>query len=129
MAGDQIEVKVRRSGEFVTVKSGQLVPGDIMVVPNEQILPCDMILIEGSCVVNESMLTGESIPIVKSCITDSQEIYDPSDKLNSQSHTLFCGTKVLQTKSSESKDEILGLVIRTGYFTTKGQIIQEILFP
>ena len=28
-------------------------------------MECDAVLIEGTCVVNESMLTGESIPITK----------------------------------------------------------------
>ena len=30
-------------------------------------MECDAVLIEGTCVVNESMLTGESIPITKVC--------------------------------------------------------------
>ena len=28
-------------------------------------MECDAVLVEGTCVVNESMLTGESIPITK----------------------------------------------------------------
>lgn len=39
--------------------STDLVPGDVMVIPsNGTIMPCDAVLISGTCIVNESMLTG-----------------------------------------------------------------------
>jgi cation-transporting ATPase 13A2 len=45
----------------------ELVPGDVILLPTTGgfNMECDAILVEGSCVVNESMLTGESIPITK----------------------------------------------------------------
>ena len=49
------------------ISSVELVPGDVILLPitGGFIMECDAILVEGSCVVNESMLTGESIPITK----------------------------------------------------------------
>lgn len=39
--------------------STDLVPGDVMVIPsNGTIMPCDAVLVSGTCIVNESMLTG-----------------------------------------------------------------------
>lgn len=39
--------------------STELVPGDVIVIPaNGMIVPCDAVLIQGTCIVNESMLTG-----------------------------------------------------------------------
>ncbi len=43
------------------VSSEELVPGDCIVIPAEGLLlPCDAALLAGECMVNESMLTGES---------------------------------------------------------------------
>ena len=47
------------------VSSSELVPGDVIKVPSNVVFPCDLILLKGSAIVNESILTGESIPVIK----------------------------------------------------------------
>jgi magnesium-transporting ATPase (P-type) len=42
-----------------------LVPGDKFLITEGMILPCDAILMNGKVLVDESMLTGESIPVCK----------------------------------------------------------------
>ncbi|POM75969.1 P-type ATPase (P-ATPase) Superfamily [Phytophthora palmivora] len=56
--------------------------------------------------------------------TTIAELYDPEK--GSKKHTLFAGTRVL---SSGCNKEILAIVQTTGADTTKGQLIQSILFP
>lgn len=47
--------------EIEEILSTDLVPGDLMVIPsNGTIMPCDAVLVSGTCIVNESMLTGEN---------------------------------------------------------------------
>uniref|UniRef100_A0A6Q2YLD9 P-type ATPase A domain-containing protein n=1 Tax=Esox lucius TaxID=8010 RepID=A0A6Q2YLD9_ESOLU len=55
-------VTVRRSsGEEDSVSSVELVPGDCVLIPQEGLLlPCDAVLLAGECMVNESILTGET---------------------------------------------------------------------
>uniref|UniRef100_A0A803Y7P4 ATPase 13A3 n=1 Tax=Meleagris gallopavo TaxID=9103 RepID=A0A803Y7P4_MELGA len=49
----------RRNQEIEEILSTNLVPGDIMLIPsNGTIMPCDAVLLSGTCIVNESMLTG-----------------------------------------------------------------------
>ena len=95
-------------------------------MPEDRNLPCDLILLTGSAIVNEAMLTGESIPVMKNSIPIvSNDVYGES---GSQKHTLFGGTKVIQTRSTGNQP-VLGLVKNTGFLTTKGSLIRDILYP
>ena len=56
---------VIRKGEQIEVPVEQVVRGDIILVKPGSRVPLDGIVIEGSTSVDESMLTGESIPVEK----------------------------------------------------------------
>ncbi len=56
------------NGQTEINDSKELVPGDLIVVPEGQNLPCDLILMTGGAIVNESMLTGESVPVLKNSL-------------------------------------------------------------
>ena len=87
-----------------TISSKNLVPGDIIAVQEGLIMPCDVILLQGKCVVNESMLTGESVPVVKSpADTDDKGIFTPSKSAHAK-YTLYGGTEVLQTKTLDKPE-------------------------
>ena len=62
---------VRKDQWLQNIDSSELIPGDIIEIPEGAFMPCDLVLMEGSCVVNESMLTGESIPVIKSALPHS----------------------------------------------------------
>ena len=111
-----------------TLSSDELVPGDVIVVPDNRLVPCDMILLTGSCIVNESMLTGESVPVIKNCLMPTADIYDPRNHDASKKYTLYGGTKVIQSRE-HGENRCLALVIRTGYLTTKGALVRDILYP
>lgn len=57
---------VLREGEEVTLPIEQVRKGDIFVVRPGENIPVDGIIVEGNSAVNESALTGESIPVDKS---------------------------------------------------------------
>ncbi len=59
-------------------------------VPEDIALPCDFVLLSGSAIVDESILTGESIPVIKTSLLNTEnDIYDVS---SSAKHTLLGGT-------------------------------------
>lgn len=118
-------VECKRDGIWTKLESHNIVPGDVILVPpGGTFIPADCVILTGSAIVNEGMLTGESIPVQKSPIKPSEAPYRP--ELFKMS-TLFAGTEVLQTRSQNG--ECTALVARTGYETAKGQLVQSILFP
>lgn len=58
-------VKVVRSGIEQTITTDEVVIDDIVVLSNGKQVVADCSIVEGSVEVNESMLTGESLPIKK----------------------------------------------------------------
>ncbi len=59
------ETNVIRDGIEITIKTDDLAIGDVVIVRPGERISADGIVIEGRTSVNESMLTGESVPIVK----------------------------------------------------------------
>uniref|UniRef100_A0A8C9RTJ1 Polyamine-transporting ATPase 13A3 n=1 Tax=Scleropages formosus TaxID=113540 RepID=A0A8C9RTJ1_SCLFO len=125
----------KADNEIEDAMSTDLVPGDVMVIPtNGTIMPCDAVLISGMCIVNESMLTGESVPVTKTNLPDpgQDKRESTSDPVYStdghKRHTLFCGTQVIQTRFY-SGELVKAVVVRTGFSTAKGQLVRSILYP
>lgn len=54
------------NGEIITINSQEVVPGDTLVINSGDKIPVDGEIIWGEASVNESMLTGESLPVEKS---------------------------------------------------------------
>ncbi|GCC23178.1 hypothetical protein chiPu_0001571 [Chiloscyllium punctatum] len=125
----------RANNEIEETLSTDLVPGDIIVIPtNGTIMPCDSVLLNGTCIVNESMLTGESVPVTKINLPnpnksfkglEEDEIYNPEKH---KRYTLFCGSTVIQTRFYTG-EPVRAIVVRTGFGTTKGHLVRSILYP
>lgn len=57
--------RVIRGGQEVEVPVQELVEGDLIVIRPGESIPVDGVIVEGSSAVDESALTGESIPVAK----------------------------------------------------------------
>ncbi|XP_012635697.2 putative cation-transporting ATPase 13A5 [Microcebus murinus] len=112
------------------LESRLLVPGDVLILPGKFLLPCDAVLIDGNCVVNESMLTGESIPVTKTPLpqTENTMPWKSHSLEDYRKHVLFCGTEVIQVKPS-GQGPVRAVVLQTGYNTAKGDLVRSILYP
>eukprot|EP01128_Nolandella_sp_AFSM9_P011830 TRINITY_DN8745_c0_g1_i1.p1 TRINITY_DN8745_c0_g1~~TRINITY_DN8745_c0_g1_i1.p1 ORF type:complete len:1205 (+),score=292.26 TRINITY_DN8745_c0_g1_i1:68-3616(+) len=123
---------------WATVLSHELVPGDVVYFKREEEevhLPCDMIVLSGSCITNEAMLTGESTPQMKEPVLErnaSELLVPKSDSI----HMLFGGTKLVQS-SSDARNRgfgkapdnvVVAYVFRTGFNTSQGKLVRTILY-
>lgn len=105
-------------------------------------LTCDLLLLSGSVISNEAMLTGESIPQIKDSIGKMEEklelIYDP--KSAHKPCTLYAGTTIIkasreeedtlpeQIKSNPPDNGCLCLVVKTGFNTSQGKLLRTVMF-
>jgi H+-transporting ATPase len=60
------KARVLRDGQWQTLDAADLVPGDVVNVSGGQIVPADLLLIEGEYLsMDQAALTGESLPVAK----------------------------------------------------------------
>jgi len=61
-----LKARVRRNGRWLQIPSQELVPGDVVRIRLGDIIPADVKLMQGDyLLVDESALTGESLPVEK----------------------------------------------------------------
>ncbi|CAM6082661.1 unnamed protein product [Calypogeia fissa] len=137
---DSQTLMVHRAGKWVKLSGMDLLPGDVVSIgrptgpgSEERTVPADMLLISGSAIANEALLTGESTPQWKGSILNEE----PQERLSirrHKNHVLFGGTKIFQhipEKVGPLKTPdggCLAVVLRTGFGTSQGKLMRTILF-
>ena len=156
-------IYVYRSGAWTRQLTDDLLPGDVVSLVKtasantDMLVPCDMLLLHGTCVVNEAMLTGESVPKMKdplsALVNRSPESADEllnlgEDEQGSvhEAHLIRGGTSVVQhyaagARGSEKGAEVerlhiakppdqgcIAFVLRTGFATSQGSLVRTILY-
>ena len=143
------DIWVHRGGRWGQTTSDNLLPGDLVSVDRtkeDSGLACDMLLVEGTAIVNEAMLSGESTPLLKDSVQlrPGNEDIDPEglDKMA----FLYGGTKVLQITHEKTNDEeeeprelasgvdtppdngAMAVVVRTGFETSQGSLVRTMIY-
>lgn len=83
--------RVRRNGQEVEIPLEQVVVGDLLTVRPGEKIPVDGVVVEGTSSVDESMLTGESLPVAKK---PGDEVWGAT--LNQRGFLVFRATRVGQ---------------------------------
>ncbi|KAJ3314645.1 hypothetical protein HDV04_005651 [Boothiomyces sp. JEL0838] len=125
------QYNVLRDGYIQIVNSEDLVIGDVLFLETKDMesqIPCDLILIHGECLTDESSLTGETVPILK---TPLPPVGDAVNVDKDKNHILFGGSNILQLKPKKynNSDCVMAVVMSTGFYTSKGKLFDTILNP
>ena len=137
---------VYRLGKWTEIQSDKLLPGDLVSVSRTKEdggVACDMLLVEGTAIVNEAMLSGESTPLLKDSIQlrpgDATIDTEGLDK----NAFLWGGTKVLQITHGNPEGEkprvasgvptppdngAMAIVMKTGFETSQGSLVRTMIY-
>lgn len=132
---------VLRDGIWKIAQSNELLPGDIIGIQRnpEASFPCDVLLLQGNVLVNEAMLTGESVPQMKVHVASGLD--EQLDMVGRhRQHIVSAGTNIMMHQNSQNSSRFkkvpragssavsVGYVLRTGFDTTQGKLCRTILF-
>ena len=113
----QIRASVYRDGEIEEVGAEEIVPGDLVVIESGNRVPADIRLLSTHALeIDESLLSGESLPVLKDPAWSGAEATQVSDRLN----MVFAGSVVSRGRGK-------GLVVATGTATSVGQLALDVL--
>ena len=111
-----IRVRVRRAGREQEVPSGELVPGDVVLLEAGDSVPADIRLLHGNNVhADESMLTGESLAVPK----NADASLDEDTPLGERETLVHAGSAIVDGKGE-------GVVCRTGAASEVGRIAESL---
>lgn len=108
--------RVVRDGITQNITASELVKGDIVLLEAGDSVPADLRLVESMALkIEESALTGESVPVEKT----TQALAEQNVPLGDQTNMAFMGTAVTYGRGS-------GIVIATGMGTQMGTIASQL---
>lgn len=144
------EIYVYRQKKWEQITSDKLLPGDLVSVgrtKEDSGVACDMLLVEGTAIVNEAMLSGESTPLLKDSVQlrPADAPIDPEGL--DKNAFLYGGTKVLQVTHGNTSEDApetvptlasgvepppdngaMAVIVKTGFETSQGSLVRTMIY-
>ncbi|PVI01915.1 cation-transporting ATPase 4 [Periconia macrospinosa] len=144
------DLLVYRQKKWQEIQSDKLLPGDVVSVgrtKEDSGVACDMLLLEGSAIVNEAMLSGESTPVLKESVQLRPGDANIEPEGLDKNAFLYGGTKVLQVSHGNTAQDANGstsklpssvppppdkgaiaVVVKTGFETSQGSLVRTMIY-
>ena len=110
---------------YKEINNQDLLPGDIIYLKINDIVPCDCLIIEGECLVNQTNLNGNLGIFKKISLIENNELFNYQ---KNQINILLHGMKIVKTFSKIKEGYISVLCINTGANTYKANLYSNILY-
>jgi len=110
---------------YKEINNQDLLPGDILYLKLNDIVPCDCLIIEGECLVNQANLNGDIGIFKKISLIDNNEKFNYQ---KNQINILLHGMKIIKSFSKIKEGYISVLCINAGPNTYKANLYSHILY-
>ena len=118
-----IKIKVKRgskNNKWITLNANNLLPGDVFLIQDRMVMPVDALIVKGSAVANEAVLTGESVAQSKVALEPEDDNLDMQGR--HRSSVLFAGTSILHCPAGP----LTLLALRTGSYSSRGDLLRAL---
>ena len=138
-------VRVLRDGTFKSIPEYEILPGDLLYIDNTDNFTCDVEILKGSVITDESFLTGESVPICKgpgSIVYSGTKVIKSvytTVSLNNPNMKNLVKTKCITRKNTGItteyeiceeneliEDSAIGIAIKTGKRTRRSSLLANL---
>ena len=118
-------MKEHKINNYNLIKNIDLVPGDILLLNEGEIIPCDCLILDGECILDESKILGKIDNAIRYGLESNNNLFD---YVKNRKNIAFHGSEILKIFSKDTYKNIIALVINTGINTFKSNLLSNLLF-
>ena len=110
--------------KYSYIYNRDILPGDILLLREEDTIPCDGVILEGECLLNTNNLLGNTDHILKSSLDHNNNYFN---YIENKKSLILHGMKIVKIYNKNTSKEITVLVINTGPNTFKANFFSYLL--
>ena len=114
----------KSQSKYCYIKNTEILPGDILLLREEDFIPCDGIILEGECLLNINNLSGNTDHILRISLENNNNYFN---YLDNKKNIVFQGMKILKIYTKNILKEITIIAVNTGSNTFKANFYNNLL--